>query len=284
MTSTIVIYADPTDPVALAAHHGGVQTLHIDELAEFSSAQPWPEVLRIEMPVAIEQCVRGARIVNRLFSLDDTAMGAMLQQSGVDLRWLHIRLKPLLDLGISLAHDTGTRGVSRTLMPLNVQWFEMKRTLPDVVTPEFVYSFGYEAPDLSGLDVPMQKSVWSLFDWKEERHLSDEERARHQFHVSAPRGVPVISWFLGKQDAGMVFPRGPADIDQDMLGQINAAARKAFCSDLGEILLYADGSTLRFQAYSPFLKSAVNETDLSARLSAWLARSPAEAGVTHAVV
>lgn len=284
MTSTLVIYADLNDPVAQAAQHAGVETLHIDQLVEFSSAQPWPEVLRMEIPAAIEQSVRGARIVNRLFSLDGTAMGTLLQQSGVDPRWLHIRLQPLLELGASLAHDTGTRGVSRTLMPLNVQWFEMKRMLPNVVTPDFVYSFGYEPPDLSGLEAPMQKSVWSLFDWKEERHLSDEERARHQFHVSAPTGVPIISWFLGNQEAGLMFPRGPAEIDRGVLSQINAAARKAFQSELGEILLYADGAGLRFQAYSPFLKSAIGEPGMSARLSDWLARSHEAVGAENAVV
>lgn len=284
MTSTIVIYADPTDPVVLAAQHASVQTLHIDELIHFSSAQPWPEVFRMEISASVKQAVHGARIVNRLFSLDRTAMGAMLQQSGVDLRWLHIRLHPLLALGTSLVHDTGTRGVSRSLLPLNVQWFEIKRAMPAITTPEFAYSFGYESPDLSGLEEPMQKSVWSLFDWKQESQLSEEERRRHQFHVSAPKGVPIIFWFLGNEDTGLVFPRGSAEIDQDLLLQINAAARKAFCTELGEILLYTHSNTLRFQAYSPFLRSAASAPQMSARMGAWLATSPAPPGVTHAVV
>lgn len=275
---TIVLYTDHADPVACRAAQAGAELLHLDDLLPMVRAGSWPAVLDFEPSVEMREQFIGARVVNRVFSLANTRMDEFLRGSGIDARWLHIRLQSLLESAASVCHDTGVRGVSRTLMPLNVQWFELKRVLADIQTPDFVYSIGYEAPDLRGLVDPLQKSVWSLFDWKQERNLLPEEKRRHQFFVSRPQGVPLVSYFCGESAHGIFFPRGDAvPIDLQRVHAINQAARRAFRSETGELLLFAEGGQLRFHAFSPYLLSVADEPAMVEMLGSWLAADDSSA-------
>lgn len=285
---TIVLYTDHADPVARRAARSGADLLHLDDLLPRVRAGSWPAVLDFEPSAEMRERFIGARVVNRVFSLANTHMDGFLRDSGIDARWLHIRLQSLLDSAASVCHDTGVRGVSRTLMPLNVQWFELKRVLADIQTPDFVYSIGYEAPELRGLVDPLQKSVWSLFDWKQERNLLPEEKRRHQFFVSRPQGVPLVAYFCGESAHGVHFPRGEAvPFDLERVRAINQAARRAFRSETGELLLFAEGGQLRFHAFSPYLLSVAEEPAMVDMLDKWLAADDSSCGsndARHALV
>lgn len=285
---TIVLYTDHADPVARRAARSGADLLHLDDLLPRVRAGSWPAVLDFEPSAEMRERFIGARVVNRVFSLANTRMDGFLRDNGIDARWLHIRLQSLLDSAASVCHDTGVRGVSRTLMPLNVQWFELKRVLADIQTPDFVYSIGYEAPDLRGLVDPLQKSVWSLFDWKQERNLLPEEKRRHQFFVSRPQGVPLVAYFCGESAHGVHFPRGETvPFDLERVRAINQAARRAFRSETGELLLFAEGGQLRFHAFSPYLLSVAEEPAMVDMLDKWLAADDSSCGsndARHALV
>ena len=270
MRKTIVIYSDEDDVVALRARATGVPSIHIDELVPALEARPWPENLRLSPGSQTVQLFRNARVINRVFILEGTCVADFLRRHCIDMRWFHIRLQSLLAIGESLCHDTGCLGVSRSLAPLNIQWFEIKREMQDLKTPDFAYGVGYEAADLSHVQDPMQKSVWSLFDWKNETRLDEEERTRHQFHVARPKGVPAIAWFLGGEQNGLHFPREKAGIDAALLEQIARAAARAFRSDIGEMLLYVTGNVVTFHAFSPFLRSVSCCGSALESLDAWL--------------
>ena len=62
---------------------------------------------------------------------------------------------------------------------------------------QLVAAVGCQRPEVAGLDNPMQKSVWSLFDWMDERYLPATEASRHQFLVERPAGKPLIAYFFG---------------------------------------------------------------------------------------
>ncbi|WP_407473194.1 hypothetical protein ABFT91_13935 [Xanthomonas campestris pv. raphani] len=260
------------DPIALKAldeANPEIACIHVDQLIPLLSRRDWPKVLDIATTADIEAMFAGAKIINRAFTLSGTELSSCLSAWGVDERWFHVRLQDLLKLGSRVSYDTGVRGVSRSLLPLNAQWFEMKRFLPDLSTPAFEYGFGYEHPDISALACPLQKSVWSLFDWKVERHLSPDEAKRHQFFVEAPKGVPLIACFAG--DALEVFwPRERVDVDLGQVNEVVDAAKRVFCAEAGEVLLYAEDRSLRFYAFSPHLLSVAEEPAFQSMLSNWL--------------
>lgn len=270
MRKTIVIYSDKKDVVAMRANATGVPSIHIDELITALEARPWPENLRLSPGIQTVERFRNARVINRVFILEGTGVADFLREHCIDTRWFHIRLQSLLAIGESLCHDTGGLGVSRSLAPLNVQWFEIKREMQDARTPEFAYGVGYEAADLSHVQDPMQKSVWSLFDWKKETRLGEDERAQHQFHVARPKGIPAIAWFFGGDHRGLHFPRDTVEIDAVLLERMTRAAARAFRSDIGEMLLYVTGSVVTFHAFSPFLRSVSCCASASEPLDDWL--------------
>ncbi|WP_045728409.1 hypothetical protein [Xanthomonas sp. GPE 39] len=269
----VVLYSDRNDPIALKAMgeaSSEIACIHVDQLIPLFARQDWPKVLDMTTTADIEAVFSGAKIINRAFTLSGTELSSCLSAWGVDERWFHIRLQGLLKLGMSVSYDTGVRGVSRSLLPLNAQWFEMKRSLPDLLTPAFEYGFAYEHPDISALASPLQKSVWSLFDWKVERHLSPDEAKRHQFFVEAPNGVPFIAYFVG--DTLEVFwPRERVDVDLGQVKELVNAARRVFCAETGEVLLYAEDQSLRFYAFSPHMLSVAEEPAFQAMLGNWLA-------------
>lgn len=267
---TIVIYSDEKDAVAVRARATGVPSIHIDALLPALEARPWPENLRLSPGAQTVELFRNARVINRVFILEGTCVADFLRRHCIDVRWFHIRLQSLLAIGDSLCHDTGCLGVSRSLAPLNVQWFEIKREMQDAQTPEFAYGVGYEAPDLSHVQDPMQKSVWSLFDWKSETRLDEDERVQHQFHVARPKGTPAIAWYFGADHNGLHFPRETVGIDADLLDRMTRAAARAFRSDIGEMLLYVTGDAVTFHAFSPFLRSVSCCGSVSESLDAWL--------------
>ncbi|WP_435014237.1 hypothetical protein [Xanthomonas arboricola] len=270
---TVVLYSDRQDPIALQAlrsTQSNVACVHVDQLIPLLARQDWPEILRMATTADIEKIFAGSKIINRAFALAGTELSSCLAAWGVDERWFHIRLQGLLGLGSAVSYDTGVRGVSRSLLPLNAQWFEMKRSLPDLPTPHFEYGFGYEHPDISAMTGPLQKSVWSLFDWKIERHLSPDEARRHQFFVEAPVGVPLIAYFVGSA-VEVLWPRERVEVDLSRVNEVAEVARRVFRAEAGEVLLYAEDQGLRFYAFSPHLLSVAEEPAFRAMLVAWLA-------------
>ena len=274
---TVVLYSQEADPLvtALKAGEGEWSFLHVDELVDRLRVKPWPTILDIIIPGALSERIRGMPVVNRLFSFEGTACLDKLAGARVNERWLHARLDSLLASASALAHDTGVRGISRSLLPLNAQWFCMRTAQDAVSIPHFSYATGFEESNNEGLGDPMQKSIWSLFDWKTERHLLPSEARRHRFFVDRPRGMPLISFFAGKQSPGWVFPRETTPFDHHALNIAVQAARRVFMSDVGEMLFYVqpDGS-LVFHAFSPHLLSAAKTPGFSAYISGWQGPAP----------
>lgn len=102
-TRTIVLYTDHADPVARRAAQAGAELLHLDDLLPMVRAGTWPAVLDFEPSAEMREQFIGARVVNRVFSLANTRMDGFLRESGIDARWLHIRLQSLLESAASVA-------------------------------------------------------------------------------------------------------------------------------------------------------------------------------------
>ncbi|GLQ89167.1 hypothetical protein [Dyella flagellata] len=269
---TVVLYSQCNDPLVAAIKASGKKWLflHVDELLDGLSIKPWPVLLDLTVPSAWKEQIVDASVVNRLFSFEGTTCMARLSEARINERWLHARLDTLLATASVLSHDTGVRGVSRSLLPLNAQWFHMRTGQSAVSTPRFSYATGFEEPDNGELDDPMQKSVWSLFDWKSERHLPSTEARRHRFFVDRPTGTPLVCFFAGEQAPAWFFPKQEAEFDDEALTISARTAQRVFLSDIGEMLLYvnADGS-LVFHAFSPYLQSAIRSPEFSEYLNRW---------------
>jgi hypothetical protein len=269
---TVVLYSQRSDPLVFALKSAGKtwSFLHVDDLLDGLIVKPWPVLLDLTIPESWREQITDMPVVNRLFSFDGTACMAKLSEARIDERWLHARLAALLSTASSLSHDTGMRGVSRSLLPLNAQWFHMRMAQEAVSTPRFSYATGFEEPDNEDLHNPMQKSVWSLFDWKDEYHLPPYEARRHRFFVDRPTGTPIVCFFAGPNKPSWFFPKQEAEFDYQAMTTAVCAAQSTFLSDIGEMLFYInpDGS-LVFYAFSPYLSSAAKKQTSSALINAW---------------
>ena len=269
---TVVLYSQLSDPLvyALKSARKMWSFLHVDDLLEGLIVKPWPVLLDLKVPDYWRKQITNRPVVNRLFSFDGTACMTKLSEARIDERWLHARLDSLLSTASSLSHDTGVRGVSRSVLPLNAQWFHMRMAQDAVSTPRFSYATGFEEPDNEELQNPIQKSVWSLFDWKDEYHLPRHEARRHRFFVDRPTGTPIVCFFAGGNKPSWFFPKQEAEFNHLAMTTALCAAQRVFLSDVGEVLFYIkpDGS-LVFYAFSPYLSSAAKKQTLSALISAW---------------
>jgi hypothetical protein len=275
----VFLYSDNSDEFmkrvsANHANNSSVRLIKFEQLARCLSPAPWPAVVDDDYLPDLQEAFIGAHVINRVFNMDPDIVQSGLLRHGPHELWLHVAMQPLLNRAAKCAHDIGTRGISRSLLPLNTQWMHMSdRGRNEIRVPRFALGFGGEEPDTSNLKTPMQKSIWSYFDWKVEHHLPKAERSWHKFYVEQPRGVPVICHFLGT-DTWLSFPRSEhCDIDKDLLSKLVARAQECFRSAMGEILVYVedDGGT-RFYAFSPHLTAAVSSDDFDRRLSMWIAR------------
>lgn len=276
MTS-LIIHSRDDDPVVVAAREAaGIGTeslriLHVDELVEFISPADWPEVLRLSLPAHIASQFNVDFIINRVFTMEGTKISTRLSELALDERWFYVRMMHYLNCGNRLAYDTGQRGVSRSLLPLYAQWYRVSHRCNTIMTPKFTYAFGAEHPNLNMLEDTIQKSVWSLFDWRVEHNISASELRQHKFFVERPKGTPVILYYIGDSCRERIYPNGYIDMQDCICNEIIQICRDEFHSEAGEILLYVGlDEHVYFYAFSPFLHSAAYEHGFRAQIATWL--------------
>jgi hypothetical protein len=273
----VFLYSDDADPFIekVLALHGGNDSLRFvkfEQLVRNLSPSHWPVVVDGQYPSDLQATFAGADVINRVFNIDPDIVQSGLLRHGPHELWLHVITQKLLNSSSSLSHDIGTRGVSKCLLPLNTQWMLMSdRSGLDIQVPKFVLGFGGAEPDTSKLREPMQKSIWSYFDWKVENHLPKAEAGWHKFYVERPVGVPVICHYLGDR-MWCSFPRGGRiDVDNFVLSKIVEKAGRLFKSTIGEVLVFVEEDQLiRFHAFSPHLTAAVKSEEFEHHLAAWI--------------
>lgn len=255
----VVLHSDMADPIAEVLSDAEVVTcIHIDQIAEHWCVGAGLVPLLCNYPDSLVSMFQGAIVVNRVFGFGNSRAGFYLEDAGLHVQWGYMALRPLLRVAASIAHGNDCRGVTRALLPLNIQWYAMANACPEISYPEFAFGFGRVMPPLDHLYDPMQKSLWSYFSWKEERNLSDDERNWHRFFVERPVGTPVICFFHGRQ-VDFKFPYGePIDVDRAIYRRVAQAASEVFESRMGEILMYVpQGRPPQFCAFSPYMANAV---------------------------
>jgi hypothetical protein len=152
---------------------------------------------------------------------------------------------------------------------LNSQWLFLGAQGIDV--PTYVYSFGGSAPDLSKIKDPMQKSIWSLHDWREETNFGPDNVNWHPFYVERPTGVPVLCNYI-RDDVNIVMLRDPTEKGVDDFRPMAKIVSQVFRSQMGEFLTYVESDgTIRFYAFTPTLHASVQQDDtLAARLGSFV--------------
>lgn len=250
-TPTIVIHSDPEDVVAAVLRDvQSVSMIHLDELTRSWCVQE-AEIIEPTLGQAIPN-LRSAYIINRVFDLSFTEIGKRLRDFGLHENWVHTALGSVLSQAQSLAHGIGPRGVSRSLLPLNVQWELLSAHMPGISIPKFAFGFGHRMPDTSHLKKFVQKSVWSYFRWNGESDVEEGEQQWHPFFVEQPQGNPIICSYHGEMFV-LSFPRGRPDVDPGAFPTLIQACRELFDCRMGEILVYQIDEDLTFCACSPYM-------------------------------
>ncbi|HIE4563225.1 hypothetical protein ACQ5SB_12880 [Stenotrophomonas geniculata] len=248
---TIVIHSDPEDVVATELRDvEGVSVIHLDELTQSWCVQE-AEIIEPVVETSIPN-MWSAYIINRVFDLSCTEIGKRLRAFGLHENWAHTALGSVLSRAHALAHGIGPRGVSRSLLPLNVQWKLLSERVPGIKTPRFAFGFGHRMPDMSHLDKFVQKSVWSYFRWDGDSDVAEGEQQWHPFFVEQPQGIPIICSYHGDVFA-LSFPRGRPKADLGTFPALIHACRELFDSRMGEILVYQEDEILTFCACSPYM-------------------------------
>ena len=267
LAKQLVLFSASNDPIAAAAkNHSGFDVIHVDELESAISCADWPNILDIRFSAEILKRFEGVTLHNRLFSTDGTRVERKLFSWGYEIQWMHVALRTIYHRAKAIVHDPGVRGMSRSLLPLNTQWWLLQSNGVCEV-PNYVYSFGTTEPDVRHLKNPMKKSIWSLHDWKEERHFGHSEGHWHPFYVERPTGTPVICNFVGG-DVGFVFPKERRDVNLEHFHSLARSVSYSFQSLIGEFLTYVqDDGTVRFYAFSPLLTASATDSDFINRMA-----------------
>jgi len=277
MRNLTLLYSDAEDPLAVSLRaHASVEAMHVDDLTGYFGKEEREIMPSFSVPDAVRARFADKIVLNRVFNLKETGLGTRLKDWKCHEIWGHFLLRQLFADGSRLVHDTGPRGVSRTLLPLNTQWFKVSRLDDPVATPRYVYNFGGESEGLDTLREPFQKSVWSLYDWREERHLPAGEANWHRFFVEKPAGSPVLCYFfdvdrLGEDGLEIVPLRGETTADRQRILALARSLSSTFASAVGEFLFFVeDDGTLRFYAFSPYLSSAANHPAFAGHVERWV--------------
>jgi hypothetical protein len=207
---------------------------------------------------------RSHRICNRVVSISDQTLVALGDQqyvSSTSLVFSHYA-----GLLQEFDHVWGTPGLYSpvgNLLPLNMQWRLFTERIHDIGTPRFVYGFGAEKVDVSDFHQPLWKSPFDLYTWKPAETINMPRF--HPFVVDRPAGKPVILYFVG--DAAEVFSLGP-DYTVDgrtraMLLKYASEIRSMFRAFIGEALFFVHEQELTFAGFSHYLKTSVENENLS---------------------
>lgn len=254
--SIVVLHTDEQDAVAVALRDvKDVTVIHLNQLTKL-----W--TIREATPIVAQRLDRNPMlhagyVINRVFDISRCDIGMKLRECGLHENWAHAALGSLLAGTAILAHGIGARGVSKSLLSLNVQWALLSDHLPDIRVPQFAFGFGHRMPDTSHLKDPIQKSVWSYFKWDGTPDVEEGDEQWHPFFVERPEGLPVVCSY--HSDAvDLEFPRGAASIDAGCIMTLVAACRETFDSRIGEILFFVQGTRITFCAFSPYLDTLGN--------------------------
>lgn len=274
--ASIVVYTNTADPVArILSRDRTAVCIHVNELVPHLQLDTWPKPIRTNYPRELIDLFRGAQIFNRTFTFDHTEVAARLAEWKLHTLWATLAIEELVKLGTYRWHDLSIRGVSRSLLPLNAQWFLLTNSISGIMYPRFAYGFGRNDPELNGFLRPQQKSVWSLFDWDKERNLDEFDRHWHKFYVDRPEGTPVICYYVGKS-IGFVYPRGAPVLGERLIEAYRALAEvvsKVFVSGMGEFLTFLqDDGTVIFCAFSPHMAMAASDERFEPMLLGHLGR------------
>lgn len=257
----VLIDASSADPVArVLRDRTDVTALDVSTLGQWIHQGGLGQPLIAAFPDDVAAMVQGRTVINRNFSYDRTAIADVLAATGLNVLWADSLIAELLNQGAFCTHDTSIRGVSRSLLPLNSQWFLIKRMqVEGVSVPRFEYGFGRVQPPVDDFERPLQKSVWSLFDWTQETKLTAADAEWHKFYIDRPTGTPVVLTFVGEL-VTFVFPRAHVELDarvRDRYALLASAAREAFKSVMGEALTYLqEDGTIVFCAFSPLMATS----------------------------
>lgn len=253
----VVLHTNPFDGVAeVLRGRPGVTCVHLDEISKHWAIGEGHAPTDIAYPEPLLALFTDAYVINRVFDFNHCEAGRRLQAADLHGLWGYIALSALLERAHTLAHENGSRGVSRSLLPLNAQWFKLAGICNGIAFPAFEFGFGRVDPDLSKLTNALQKSLWSYFSWKTENSLNEEEKDWHRFYVDRPEGTPVVCIYH-EGNIELQFPRGNVEVDRSLYQHIADGARQAFASEMGELLLYErEGAPPLFCAFSPYMANA----------------------------
>lgn len=162
-------------------------------------------------------------------------------------------------------------------LPLNLQWLQVASSLSEVRIPEFEYALSSEQIDVSGYNNPLDKNVFDGLVW--DRSTEDPQRVS-RFVVEQPKGVPVLSSFLGHRFL-VTSPRDHSVVSGELASQLGVhgkAIGSLLDHRLGQALFFVDGETVVFASFVADHRGVKQVTEYSEWLHSALVEGGGPAG------
>ncbi len=198
------------------------------------------------------------RVIDRVIEISGETIRNLGDRSGMLTRGIvsHAYQTLLSDvLGVK-PRKSGYSTVGN-LVPLFTQWRIVREAVPEVDVPDFLYGYGPEEVDVSDMRDPLFKSPFDIYNWRQS--VPPGEEAFDVFVVDKPVGRPILSYFLFGE-IHVHDLHDPATGPGSGLGaRIRSATSRiapAFRGDMGEMLWFANETSLVFAAYSHVLNAA----------------------------
>ncbi|UPG87457.1 hypothetical protein L2Y94_08925 [Luteibacter aegosomatis] len=271
----VVLYSDAVDPVVLDLRREApedMRYIHIDDLIE-ASGPATTSGLSKHLLRALAADVQGRVVLNRLFKLDGTRTESRCTERKVDVAWVHVDLLPVLHRAGRLIHDPGPDGVSRSRLPLNLQWLLLRKR--GIRTPDFKFGVGETAINARDFRDPVRVDSRALDRWPTDFRLQSVN-GPNAFVVDVPAGTPLIVQYSGSGRCTTPTPLMGDAVEAEM-GRIIAACRTSFKSEVGEIRMYiGDQSEVLFYSFNPVLSTTFRTDTFLRSLEAQEANPPSE--------
>lgn len=268
----VILYSSDNDPVVEVAQARGldVEVMHVDQVLQFLEQEAWPTMFDLRLDDPRLSGLADATCINRVQDLSGTALVREVSSRSCAELWAYNIVGNFIGCFAGATCDTGPRGVSRALLPLNSQWwyFDRDQQLEGMVsTPRFVYPFGAAKPDITGFGRPLHTSVWNVFNWRDE---GEQITGIDRFVIDRPAGSPYVCYYFGSDVECFALDADADAIDLEVVGRVAQRCRDVFGSEAGEFLLFSEGGNTVFAGFSPKMETSAAHDRFGDHCAEWI--------------
>jgi|GEM_PF-6026689 len=271
LNKVIIVHSSSLDPV-LDALNGDVFSYHVDNFRFQICKEGYEYRIKSDCSIFSERA-SGYAVINRHFAIETTEFFEECHSKSIGINLAQNLIQDTYNQSNIIATSSCIRGASHSLLSLPSQWYLINNKFGDYIrTPEYYYCFGREEPPphVAGPDW-FEKSVWSLYNWRETEITRQSERY-NRFFVKKERAEPLLCSFyvVNNELIKIRVNYGMCDEEtRQKLKFISLHLSNLFESLIGEFLVWVCKDTVTFGFFSPTLSYASKHLEFRNDIRLW---------------